>query len=42
MEYLLRKNEIEKNKKVSVIDPIVEEVSGAINQLFFFLILSNT
>ena len=29
------KNEIEKNRNVSVIDPIVEEVSGATNHLFF-------
>ena len=31
--------EIEKNKKVSTIEPIIEDVSGAINQ-FFFLNLS--
>ena len=32
--------EIEKNKKVSTVDPIIEEVNGAINH-FFLLRLSN-
>ena len=31
---------MEKNKNVSIVEPIIEEVSGAINH-FFFLNLSN-